>query len=76
MFISVTIETGHDRQDIRIDSQQRIGDGLAVLRHSGKLPGVQVPDYFRSRLNERLVSAHRSFADEQIRDGDVLSAIT
>ncbi len=75
MFINVTIETLAGRQDIRIDSEQRIGEGLAVLRHSGKFGRGSVPDYFASRLNERLVSAFRTFADEQVFDGDVLSAI-
>ncbi len=71
MFINVTIETLAGRQDIRIDSEQRIGEGL----HSGKFGRGSVPDYFSSLLNERLVSAFRTFADEQVFDGDVLSAI-
>ena len=75
MFINLTIEMKGGRQDIRIDSDQRICEGLAVLRESGKLPGGPVPDYYRSRLNQRPVSAYMTFAEEQIFDGDVLSAI-
>lgn len=75
MFISATIETSDGKADIRIDSEQVIGQGLKVLRESGKLPSGSVPDYFHSRLNRRLVSAYMTFAEEQIYDGDILSAV-
>ena len=75
MFINITMEAGAQRQDIRIDSEQKIGEGLAVLRQSGKLPGGSAPDYFQSRLNQNLVSAHMTFTEEQIFDGDILSII-
>ena len=75
MFINITIETKDRRQDIRIDSDQRICEGLAVLQESGKLPNGPVPDYYRSRLNQRPVSAYMTFAEEQIYDGDILTAI-
>jgi len=75
MFINITIESDGNRRDIRIDSEQKIKEGLAVLRQSGKLPFGTAPDYFRSRLNQRPVSAYRTFAEEEIFDGDVLTAI-
>ena len=75
MFINVTIETDENRRDIRIDSEQKIKEGLSVLRQSGKLPMGDFPDYFRSRLNKRLVSAHKTFSEERVFDGDILSAI-
>lgn len=75
MFINLTVEENGNRQDIRIDSDQRIKEGLLVLRQSGKMPIGPSPDYFRSRLNQRLVSAHRTFAEEKVFDGDVLTVI-
>jgi len=75
MFINITIETDGNRRDIRIDSEQKIKESLAVLRQSGKLPMGTAPDYFRSRLNQRPVSAYKTFSEEGIFDGDVLSAI-
>ena len=75
MFINITIETDGNRRDIRIDSEQKIKESLAVLRQSGKLPMGISPDYFRSRLNQRPVSAYKTFSEEGIFDGDVLSAI-
>ena len=75
MFISTTIETKSGRVDIRIDSEQIIGQALTILRESGKLPGGAMPDYFHSRLNQRPVSAYMTFAEEQIYDGDILSMV-
>ena len=75
MFISLTIEVSGTRRDIRIDSEQKIKESLTVLRQSGKLPTGTVPDYFRSRLSQRSVSAYKTFSEEGIYDGDVLSAI-
>ena len=75
MFIIITVETEKGSADIRIDSEQKIGVGLQVLREAGRLPHGQSPDFFRSKLNETLVSAHKSFREENIFDGDVLKAI-
>ena len=75
MFINITIETDGNRRDIRIDSEQKIKESLAVLRQSGKLPMGTAPDYFRSRLNQRPVSAYKTFSEEDVFDGDVLTAI-
>jgi len=75
MFINVTLETSEGKADIRIDSEQNIGEGLKVLRESGRLPDGKPPDYFHSRLREKPVSAYMTFASEQIYDGDILSAI-
>jgi len=75
MFINTTIETSGGKLNIRIDSEQVIGKALTILRESGKLPDGSAPDYFRSRLNQRPVSAYMTFAEENIHDGDILSAI-
>ena len=75
MFINITIEVDGNRRDIRIDSEQKIKEGLAVLRQSNKLPFGSSPDYFHSRLNQRPVSAHKTFAEEGVFDGDILSVI-
>jgi len=75
MFINITIEVGGTRRDIRIDSEQKISMGLKVLRESGKLPMGMAPDYYRSRLNKRLVSAYKTFIEEEVYDGDILTAI-
>ena len=75
MFISITIEIGETRRDIMIDSEQKISQSLQVLCQSGKLPVMPSPDYFRSRVNQRLVSAYKTFAEEGVFEGDILSVI-
>jgi len=75
MFINITMEADGNRRDIRIDSEQKIRDGLMVLRQSGKLPMGAFPDYFRSHLNQRAVSAYKTFSEEGVFSGDILSAI-
>jgi len=75
MFINITLEIGDMRRDIRIDSEQKIKEGLLVLRQSGKLPMGVAPDYYRSCLNQRPVSAYKTFIEEGVFDGDILTAI-
>jgi len=75
MFINLTMEVNGTRRDIRIDSDQKIANAINVLRQSGKFPVDAMPDYFRSRLNQVAVSAHKTFAEESVFDGDVLTAI-
>lgn len=72
MFIDITIKFGNQSYDIKIDSQQRIKNALAILRQSGKLPPGETPDYMRSLLNQCMVSTHKTFAEESIFDGDKL----
>ncbi|MDR2600003.1 MAG: EsaB/YukD family protein [Oscillospiraceae bacterium] len=76
MFINITIEISGERLDIRIDSEQIIGQTLCVLRERNILPSdFATPNYFHSRLNQRPVSAYMTFAEENIFDGDILSMI-
>jgi len=75
VFINITIDVNGNRQDIRIDSEQKIKEGLSVLRQRGKMPMGAVPDYFQSRLNQKPVSAYKAFSEEKVFDGDILTAL-
>ena len=75
MFITITLEVDNHNADIRIDSEQKISMGLTVLQESGKMPLGVMPAYFRSKQSEKLVSAYKTFQDEAIYDGDILTAI-
>ena len=75
MFLTLSIKTLDSTVDIRIDSEQKIGEGLRVLQECGRLPSGTVPDYFRSHMNQTLVSAWKTFEEEQIYDGDILSVV-
>ena len=75
MFITITLKTDTEQTDVRIDDQQKIGVALDVLRESGKLPYGETPNYYRSKLGEKLVSAYKSFQDESVFDGDILEGV-
>jgi len=75
MFISVTIDAGGHSLDIKIDAEQKIDDVLRTLQAHGKFPQNKTPSYFRSMLNQRLVSVNKTFAEEEIFDGDKLVVI-
>jgi uncharacterized ubiquitin-like protein YukD len=75
MFITITLKTSGGQADIRIDSEQRISVALEVLRDSGKLRCSETPTYYRSQLGEKLVSAYKTFQEEQVYDGDILCSI-
>jgi hypothetical protein len=75
MFINLTIALENKSYDIRIDSEQSIGSGLSVLRAANKLPYGKTPNYFHSKINEKPVSAYKTFSEELVFDGDLLTAI-
>ena len=77
MFITLTIKTLNPpgQADIRIDNQQKISVGLQTLRESARMAQGTAPDFFRSCVRERLVSAYKTFEEEGIFDGDILTAI-
>jgi len=75
MFINITMEIKRTQHDIRIDSEQKIAAGFLTLQEAGKLPKGSCPDYFRSRLKQAPVSAYKTFTDEEIYDGDILTAL-
>jgi len=75
MFINITIESGEHSRDIRIDSEQKIKEAISILRRSGKLPMGSTPDYLGSMINQKLVSAHKTFVEEGVYDGDKLSIV-
>ena len=75
MFINITMHMGNTRQDIRIDNGQTIKTAIQILRQSSKLPMGDMPEYLRSKVSNNLVSANKSFFEENIFDGDILSQI-
>lgn len=73
MFITVTIEAKKTRFDIKIDMQQKIGESLKVLKTSGIIDNITIPNYLRSHLKQSLVSTYKTFYEEGIFSGDVLT---
>jgi hypothetical protein len=59
-------------QDIRIDEDQIIEEGIKILQQSGKLSKGEIPEYFNSSMSGTLVSKHKTFKEANISEGDLL----
>ena len=70
--MNVSIELDGRKEDVRIDSRQRIEECIKVLQKSKRLPKEKLPGYLISKLNQTQVSVYKTFAEEQIYDGDIL----
>ena len=75
MFITITLKMPNGQRNIRIDSEQKINVALEVLRSSGKLLPGETPAFYRSKTGEKLVSAYKTFQEENIYDGDILEGV-
>ena len=75
MFINITIELMGSVQDIRIDDNQIIEEGIKILQQRGKLPSGEIPDYFRSSMSQTLVSKYHTFKEAKISEGDLLKGM-
>ena len=63
------------QQDIRIDDDQIIEEGVKILQQTGKLSKGKIPDYFRSSMSQTLVSKYQTFKEANIAEGDLLTGI-
>ena len=75
MFINLTIQLMETTQDIRIDDDQIIEDGIKVLQQTGKLSAGKIPEYFYSSMSETLVSKYQTFKEANIPEGDLLRGV-
>ena len=74
MYVTVTITTPDDSADIQIDSRQHIQAAGDILYSTGKsLHGPT--NFYRSRMQRRVVSALNTFDEEAILTGDELTLI-
>jgi len=76
MYITLTICFDKNKFDVRIDSRQEIMAVYKTLYESGKVKLLKVPCWYRSDAKECMVSAYRTFEEEGIYSGDILTAIT
>ena len=60
------------QQDIRIDDDQIIEEGVKILQQTGKLSKGNIPNYFRSSMSQTLVSKYQTFKEAGIVEGDLL----
>jgi len=75
MYITVTLQYKDKAFDISLDNRQKLTVGLQTLQDNQKVSYEKEPDFYRSEMQKRVVSAYRTFEDEQIASGDKLTAI-
>ncbi|MDD6571049.1 MAG: hypothetical protein PUF12_01550 [Thermoflexaceae bacterium] len=75
MYITLTMKINNKSYDINIDAGQKISAAFKVLCDAGYVKGGQMPNWYRSGMRGCLVSAYRTFEEEQIFGGDILTAI-
>ena len=74
MYITLTIETEKEQNDVQTDNRQTIESVAEILFSTGKT-GVEPTEYYRSKLQKRLISASNTFLQENIQSGDVLTVV-
>jgi len=76
MYITITFETDSEAFDVSIDERQEIRAALRALSESGKTKsGWMDYPFYRSLLQERLVSGNFTFEDAGIVTGDMLTGV-
>jgi uncharacterized ubiquitin-like protein YukD len=72
MYITITLTTPEDQSfDIQIDGRQRISAAAEILTSTGKIKH-RPADFYRSKMQKRIVSSYNSFIQENIQTGDEL----
>jgi len=74
MYITITITAFNKSHDVQIDNRQQIRAAAEILQETGRLPFYSIA-YYRSRTQQRIVSAFNTFEQENIQTGDELSQI-
>lgn len=60
---------------LRIDNRQKISAALDILRETRRCRIKTSPSFYRSAMRECLVSAYKTYEEEQIFNGDLLTAV-
>lgn len=74
-MITVTLYFSSGEYHLKIDPRQNITSAFLILREKGMLPQMREPDFYFSTLRRRMVSAYRTFEEQEIYTGDKLWAI-
>lgn len=75
MYITITLTTPDHSFDIQIDNRQRIAAAAEILMSTGKSVHRST-DFYRSKMQKRIVSSFNSFLQENIQTGDELIMLT
>jgi len=74
MYITITLQESDGCWDLRIDDRQKISAAAGTLKQAGRT-GCEPPDFYRSRMQRRLVSSRNTFAQERVMTGDRLERV-
>lgn len=75
MYITLTVSTPADKNDIQIDNRQKISAAAEILRSTNKSM-FGPSDYYLSKMQKRMISSHNTFLQEEIQSGDELTLIS
>lgn len=75
MYITLTMHFGNQSFDISVDSRQEIMAVYRTLYEAGRIKPLKVSHWYRSTAKECMVSAYRTFDEEGIYSGDILTAV-
>lgn len=76
MYITLTVCFDEKQFNISVDSRQAIMAVYKTLYEAGRIKLLKIPDWYRSDAKECMVSAYRTFQEEKVYSGDILTAIT
>lgn len=75
MYITITIKIDAMEIDISMDDQQLLYTGLQTLKENQKISCNTIPSFYQSAMQRRMVSAYKTLKEEEIANGDKLTAI-
>jgi len=75
MQITVTMNLKGNEYDIQADTNLPIQNAARALNENYDLSLHKLPQFYKSALQHKLVSAYFTFADAEIQNGDILFAV-
>lgn len=72
-MITFTLTNGESSIDLMLDEKREIGSLMTVLEEAGKISGLSCNVVCKSLLQNRIVSLYKTFEEEKIYSGDVIS---
>ena len=74
MYVTITVETEGKRHTISIDERQYVSAVYEILKERGLVDGKTTPGLYKSALLEEWVRTEKTFKEQDISSGDILTA--
>lgn len=75
MYITVTMSIKSNTYNIQADENLPIQNAVRALYENFPLGNSKPPVFYKSELQQKLVSAYFTFNQAEIQNGDILAAI-